>query len=88
MTSSATSTPDHETIPAEAGPARPELTAAHRCDYAACGAQARAEVITASGGQLLFCMHHAEAMRAALQAAGATVHAQYEGLAARPDASV
>lgn len=87
MTSSTTSAPDHATIAPEAGGARPELTAAHRCDYSSCGAQARAEVVTSSGGVLLFCMHHAEDLRASVEAAGGTVHTQYEGLSARPDVS-
>lgn len=35
----------------------PRLTAADRCDR--CGAQAYLRVILASGGELLFCAHHA-----------------------------
>ena len=37
--------------------ARPELTAADRCDR--CGAAARVRAVLASGGELLFCGHHA-----------------------------
>ncbi|MTD53996.1 DUF7455 domain-containing protein [Amycolatopsis pithecellobii] len=37
--------------------ARPELTAADRCDR--CGAAAQVRAILASGGELLFCGHHA-----------------------------
>jgi hypothetical protein len=37
--------------------ARPELTAADRCDR--CGAAARVRAILPSGGELLFCGHHA-----------------------------
>ncbi|HEX9334789.1 MAG TPA: hypothetical protein VF892_02845 [Pseudonocardiaceae bacterium] len=37
--------------------ARPELTAADRCDR--CGAAARVRAVLASGGELLFCQHHA-----------------------------
>jgi hypothetical protein len=36
---------------------RPELTAADRCDR--CGAAARFRAVLASGGELLFCGHHA-----------------------------
>jgi hypothetical protein len=36
---------------------RPELTAADRCDR--CGAAARVRAVLASGGELLFCQHHA-----------------------------
>lgn len=35
----------------------PRLTAADRCDR--CGAQAYLRVTLASGGELLFCAHHA-----------------------------
>lgn len=37
--------------------ARPELTAADRCDR--CGAAAQVRAILPSGGELLFCGHHA-----------------------------
>lgn len=37
--------------------ARPELTAADRCDR--CGAAAQVRAVLASGGELLFCGHHA-----------------------------
>jgi hypothetical protein len=37
--------------------ARPELTAADRCDR--CGAAARVRAVLATGGELLFCGHHA-----------------------------
>jgi hypothetical protein len=36
---------------------RPELTAADRCDR--CGASARYRAVLRSGGELLFCSHHA-----------------------------
>ena len=35
------------------------LTAADRCDR--CGAQAYVQVVLTSGGELLFCGHHAKA---------------------------
>ncbi|HZS21308.1 MAG: hypothetical protein JO296_00830 [Pseudonocardiales bacterium] len=37
--------------------ARPELTASDRCDR--CGAAARVRAVLPSGGELLFCHHHA-----------------------------
>ncbi|MDO4254806.1 MAG: hypothetical protein Q4C81_06635 [Kocuria sp.] len=38
----------------------PKLNATHRCD--ACGAQAYVRVVLqASGGELMFCAHHARA---------------------------
>ncbi len=48
------------------------LTAADRCDR--CGAQAYVRVTLVSGGELLFCAHHAKEFRPALEAAGAHVH--------------
>jgi hypothetical protein len=36
---------------------RPELTASDRCDR--CGAAAQVRAVLASGGELLFCGHHA-----------------------------
>ncbi|MGH3448277.1 MAG: DUF7455 domain-containing protein [Nocardioidaceae bacterium] len=36
---------------------RPELTAADRCDR--CGAAAQVRALLPSGGELLFCGHHA-----------------------------
>jgi hypothetical protein len=37
--------------------ARPALTAADRCDR--CGAAAQVRAVLATGGELLFCGHHA-----------------------------
>ena len=45
--------------------ADPTLTAVDRCDR--CGAQAYLRVILASGGELLFCAHHARAHEDKLQ---------------------
>ena len=42
----------------------PELTKADRCDR--CGAAARVRATLPSGGQLLFCQHHANAPEAKL----------------------
>ena len=38
---------------------RPELSASDRCDR--CGAAARVRAVLPSGGELLFCDHHARA---------------------------
>ncbi len=38
---------------------RPELTATDRCDR--CGAAAKVRAVLPSGGELLFCGHHARA---------------------------
>ena len=38
---------------------RPESTLADRCDR--CGAAAKARAVLPSGGELLFCGHHARA---------------------------
>ncbi|MEJ3655173.1 DUF7455 domain-containing protein [Pseudonocardia sp. TRM90224] len=38
---------------------RPELTLADRCDR--CGAAAKVRAVLRSGGELLFCGHHARA---------------------------
>ncbi len=38
---------------------RPELTAADRCDR--CGAAAQVRAVLPSGGELMFCGHHARA---------------------------
>jgi len=47
------------------------LTAADRCDR--CGAQAYVRVRLSSGGELLFCNHHATAYRERLQSEGAVL---------------
>lgn len=48
---------------------RPELTAADRCDR--CGAAAKARAVLQSGGELLFCGHHAREYDAGLREADA-----------------
>lgn len=45
--------------------ARPTLTTADRCDR--CGAAAKARAVLPSGGELLFCGHHARAHEAKLR---------------------
>jgi hypothetical protein len=56
--------------------ARPELTASDRCDR--CSAGARVRAVLPSGGELLFCHHHAREhspklreLEADIQASGA-----------------
>ncbi|MHA7176115.1 DUF7455 domain-containing protein [Arthrobacter sp. Sr24] len=49
----------------------PELTTLDRCDR--CGAQAYVRVVLeSSGGELLFCGHHARAVEATLKPLAAT----------------
>ena len=50
----------------------PSLTAADRCDR--CGAAALVRVVLASGGELLFCGHHANEHSARLEQLAAVVH--------------
>lgn len=49
----------------------PALTAMDRCDR--CGAQAYLRVILASGGELMFCAHHANAHREKLTQVAARI---------------
>lgn len=58
------------------------LTAADRCDR--CGAQAYVRVVMLSGGELLFCAHHAREYEPALKSVAATVHDESERLAQVP----
>ena len=44
---------------------RPELTAADRCDR--CGAAAKLRALLPSGGELLFCGHHAREFEPSLR---------------------
>lgn len=48
------------------------LTAADRCDR--CGAQAYLRVTLPSGGELLFCAHHAKAHSDKLQQVALKIH--------------
>ena len=50
----------------------PSLTAADRCDR--CGAAALVRVVLGSGGELLFCGHHANEHSARLEQLAAVVH--------------
>jgi hypothetical protein len=52
--------------------ARPELTAADRCDR--CGAAAQVRAVLASGGELLFCGHHAREHENRLREIAAEIH--------------
>ncbi|MGW0044265.1 DUF7455 domain-containing protein [Rhodococcus sp. NPDC003348] len=49
----------------------PPLTAADRCDR--CGAGARVRAVLATGGELLFCQHHANEHEDRLRAMNATI---------------
>ncbi|MBP2473546.1 hypothetical protein JOF53_002418 [Crossiella equi] len=50
---------------------RPELTAADRCDR--CGAAARVRAVLQSGGELLFCGHHAREHETKLKELAASI---------------
>jgi hypothetical protein len=62
-----------------------ELTAADRCDR--CGAQAYVRVLLASGGELLFCAHHARRYEPKLKALAAEIHDETDRLADTPAAA-
>lgn len=49
----------------------PELTATDRCDR--CGASAQVRAVLPSGGELLFCGHHAHEFEVRLRALDATI---------------
>lgn len=53
--------------------ARPELTASDRCDR--CGAAARVRAVLPSGGELLFCNHHAREHSSKLKELAADIQA-------------
>lgn len=52
---------------------RPELTAADRCDR--CGAAARVRAVLPSGGELMFCNHHAREHASKLRELAADIQA-------------
>lgn len=56
----------------------PTLTAVDRCDR--CGAQAYMRVILRSGGELMFCAHHAKAHREKLNQVAARIQDETERL--------
>ena len=57
------------------------LNALDRCDR--CGAQAYVRAILLSGGQLLFCAHHAKAYAQGLKPVVATIQDESENLVAK-----
>lgn len=63
-------------------PNRTAMTAADRCDR--CGAQAYVRASLATGGELLFCMHHANEYRPNLETAGAVFHDETDRLVDTP----
>ena len=65
-------------------PAASELSAADRCDR--CGAQAYLRVELVSGGELLFCAHHAREHSDALREVAAHVTDETHRLASTPTA--
>lgn len=63
----------------------PEFTALDRCDR--CGAQAYVRVELASGGELLFCAHHAREHAEKLQQVALAIHDETGRLTATPAAA-
>ena len=57
-----------------------QLIATDRCDR--CGAQAQVRVLLASGGELLFCTHHARAHESRLREMQASIHDESNRLGA------
>jgi hypothetical protein len=56
--------------------ARPELTACDRCDRCdRCSAAARVRAVLPSGGELLFCNHHAREHSSKLKELAADIQA-------------
>ncbi len=51
---------------------RPQLTASDRCDR--CGAAALVRAVLPSGGELLFCGHHAREHESRLKELEAEIH--------------
>ena len=60
----------------------PQFTALDRCDR--CGAQAYVRVELASGGELLFCAHHAREHADKLQLIASTIHDETGQLTTTP----
>ena len=60
----------------------PALTAADRCDR--CGAQAYLRVELVTGGELLFCAHHARAHEDKLRTIAAAIQDETDRLATTP----
>lgn len=60
----------------------PEFTALDRCDR--CGAQAYVRVELSTGGELLFCAHHAREHADKLQQIALAIHDETGRLAATP----
>lgn len=64
----------------------PQFTALDRCDR--CGAQAYVRVQLISGGELLFCAHHAREHANKIQEVAAQVHDETGQLAETPATAV
>jgi hypothetical protein len=70
------------TVSAAVATDRTPLTAADRCDR--CGARAYVRVILSSGGELLFCAHHARQHADSLRAVAADIQDETEELTDTP----
>lgn len=60
----------------------PALTASDRCDR--CGAQAYVRVLLPTGGELLFCAHHARKYEPRLRELAAEIQDESDRLAETP----
>ncbi|WP_019145540.1 DUF7455 domain-containing protein [Aeromicrobium massiliense] len=65
--------------------AEPTLNATDRCDR--CGAQAYVRVTLGSGGELLFCAHHAREHEDKLREVSSRIHDETGRLVATPAAA-
>lgn len=61
----------------------PALSAADRCDR--CGAQAYLKVELLSGGELMFCAHHAREHGDALKPLASAIHDETNRLEQKPE---
>lgn len=77
LTRVATHGGDEDDVTAALATASP-LTAADRCDR--CGAQAYVRVTLMSGGELLFCAHHARRFEPKLREMAADIHDETQRL--------
>ena len=77
----ATETEDEDTVTTAVAPGA-ALTAADRCDR--CGAQAYLRVELVTGGELLFCAHHARAHEDKLREIALSIQDETDRLAATP----
>jgi hypothetical protein len=71
-------------VTATLSPERPALTSLDRCDR--CPAQALVRAVLPSGGELLFCGHHARVYAERLRALSVVLEASVDATAGAPPA--